>query len=224
MVKIIKNYVLFVFSIFLLGFGIHLVTMGGLGTTAISSLPYVLSLIFPLSFGVFTALFNMLYVVIQIVLLKREFPREQYLQIFVGPLLGASIDVSMYIFNFAVPAAYIAQLGLVIAGSAVIALSIVLQLKANVVNNSAEGIIMAISMKTRKEFGDVKFAFDFGLVLISIIVVLIVLGEVDGIREGTVLTVFIVGPLVKIFRTAFDKLISSVKESVTLYEDEEKTG
>ena len=82
-----KGYGLFLISILIMGLGISLVTIADLGTTAISSLPYVLSFVFPFSFGTFTALMNIMFVFIQILLMKKEFPKEQYLQFFIGPNL-----------------------------------------------------------------------------------------------------------------------------------------
>src|SRR3954453_13206375 len=75
---IVKGYGQLLISLLIMGAGISLVTLANLGTTAISSLPYVLSFVFPLSFGAFTALMNITFVFIQILIMKKEFPKEQY--------------------------------------------------------------------------------------------------------------------------------------------------
>src|SRR5699024_11014701 len=99
--KIIKGYGLFLLSLFIMGMGISLVTLAHLGTTPITSPPYVLSLSLPISFGMLTMLANFVFVLIEIIVLGKDFPKEQYLQLIVGPILGLSIDFwSYFIFIF----------------------------------------------------------------------------------------------------------------------------
>lgn len=138
--NIVKGYGLFFISILIMGLGISLVTNSDLGTTAISSVPYVLSFVFPLSFGAFTALMNITFVFIQILLMKKDFPKEQYLQFFSGPILGLSIDLSMYLTSFLRTSSYLLQFIILLIGCTLLALSIVLQLEANVVNNRVKDL------------------------------------------------------------------------------------
>lgn len=201
---IAKGYGLFFISIMIMGLGISLATIADLGTTAISSLPYVLSFVFPLSFGAFTALLNIIYVFIEILLMKKEFPKEQYLQFFVGPILGVSIDLNMHLFSFLQTSSYIQQIILLLLGCALLALSIVLQLEANVVNNSGEGLVRVLSIKTKKEFGNVKLVFDVGLVVMAVTISFLSSGEIYGIREGTIVSALIIGPMTKLFRKALN--------------------
>src|SRR5699024_12433229 len=84
--KIIKGYVLFLLILFIMGMGISLVTLAHLGTTPITSPPYVLSLSLPISFGMLTMLANFVFVLIEIIVLGKDFPKEQYLQLIVGPI------------------------------------------------------------------------------------------------------------------------------------------
>jgi uncharacterized protein len=183
-----------------MGFGISLVTLARLGTTPITSPPYVLSLSLPISFGVLSMLFNFCFVLIEIILLGKDFPKEQYLQLLVGPILGLAIDFWSYFLAFIMPPYYWGQLSMVIIGCVVIAYSTVLQLKARVVNNPAEGIVKAISIKTSKSFGTVKLYFDVGLVCLAAVTSFMAFGIINGIREGTVISALIIGPLIKIFQ------------------------
>ena len=54
-------------------FGISCTALSGLGTTPISSLPFVLSKIFPLTFGTTTFILNVFFVLIEAVLLRSRF-------------------------------------------------------------------------------------------------------------------------------------------------------
>lgn len=196
----VKDYGLFFLSLLIMGLGISFVTQAHLGTTPITSPPYVLSLSLPISFGLLTMLFNLLFVLIEVILLGKDFPKIQYLQILVGPILGVSIDFWSY-FILSIPQPYyFIQLSMVIIGCAVIAYSIVLQLKAQVINNPAEGMVKAIAIKTSKNFGSVKIYFDVSLVLLAVIISFVAFGSLQGIREGTVISALIVGPLIKMFQ------------------------
>lgn len=201
---IVKGYGLLLISLLIMGTGISLVTLANLGTTAISSLPYVLSFVFPLSFGAFTALMNITFVLIQILLMKKEFPKEQYLQFIVGPILGLSIDLNMYLFSFLQTPTYLMQVIMLLIGCTLLAFSTVLQLEANVVNNAGEGIVKVLALKSKKKFGDVKLIVDVSIVVVAVAISFIGLGEIQGIREGTILSALIVGPMVKYFRQVFD--------------------
>src|SRR3954468_14897188 len=202
--NIVKGYGLLLSSLLIMGAGISLVTLANLGTTAISSLPYVLSFVFPLSFGAFTALMNITFVFIQILITKKEFPKEQYLQFLVGPILGLSIDLSMYLFSFLQTSTYLLQVIMLLSGCILLAFSTVLQLEANVVNNAGEGLVKVLAMKAKKKFGDMKLIVDVSIVVVAVVISFLGLGEIRGIREGTIVSALIVGPMVKFFRQLFD--------------------
>jgi uncharacterized membrane protein YczE len=160
--------------------------------------------VFPLSFGAFTALMNITFVFIQILLMKKDFPKEQYLQFFIGPILGLSIDLSMYLTSFLRTSSYLLQVIILLIGCTLLALSIVLQLEANIVNNSGEGLVKVLAIKMKKEFGDVKLYFDICLVIIAIAISFLGSGENHGIREGTIVSALLVGPITKLFRKVLD--------------------
>lgn len=203
--KIIKGYGLFLLSLFIMGMGISLVTLAHLGTTPITSPPYVLSLSLPISFGMLTMLANFVFVLIEIIVLGKDFPKEQYLQLIVGPILGLSIDFWSYFILYIPQPFYFIQLLMVIIGCAIIAYSTVLQLKANVVNNPAEGVVKAFAFKTSKHFGSIKLYFDISLVVIAVIISFVSLGTIAGVREGTVISALIIGPLIKMFQAQTKK-------------------
>src|SRR5699024_3185950 len=201
--RLIKSYSLFMLSLIVMGLGISLVTLAYLGTTPITSPPFTASFSVPISFGMLTMLMNFIFVLIQIILLGKEFKREQYLQLLVGPVLGAAIDGWSLIISLYLTENYLVKLGMVILGCIIIALSTIIQLKAKVVNNHAEGIVKAIAYKTNKEFGDIKLYFDITLVIIALIISFVTLGEIQGVREGTIISAIIIGPMIRKFQQVF---------------------
>lgn len=69
----LKRYLWFVIGIAINSLGIALITKAALGTSPISSVSYVLSLYFPLTLGQFTFLVNLIFILAQVVILKKDF-------------------------------------------------------------------------------------------------------------------------------------------------------
>lgn len=198
MINKTKNYIQFIFSMFIMGLGIVFITKSNLGTSAISSLPFVFSKVFNLSFGSFTVILNFIYVFIQIIFQKKDFNKEQYLQLFVGPLLGFFIDFWMNTFISLNPNIYVMKMNILFLGCFILGVGVYIQLAANVVNNPMEGVIKLISSKLDSDFFATKITFDVMLVILSIAVSYLALGKIVGVREGTVISAFLVGYVIKL--------------------------
>ena len=69
----LKRYFVFLIGLFINSLGVSLITKADLGTSPISSIPYVLSLNFPFTLGQFTIVFSLLLIVIQLIILRRNF-------------------------------------------------------------------------------------------------------------------------------------------------------
>ena len=194
-----KRYSMFLVGLFFMGLGVALVTKSNLGTSPISSVPYVLSMIFPVTIGQFTFLLSLLFLIIQIIILGKSFPKEQFLQLLVGPFFGLFIDLGMFIFNFVNPNFYVGKIIVLLLGCIVLALGVYLQVDANVIVNPGEGVVKTIANKMGKEFGIIKIIFDFTLVLIALVISLFAFEGVKGLREGTIISAFLTGYIVRIF-------------------------
>ena len=79
--SIYKRYFIFIIGIIIQAAGIAIVVRSLLGNSPISSVPYVLSLVFPYTMGVMTFLINMVFLVAQILILGSRFQKVQLLQI-----------------------------------------------------------------------------------------------------------------------------------------------
>ena len=204
--KLILRYILFLTGLFLMGLGISLTTKSGLGTTPISSLPLVLSRIFPLSFGQLAFLLSLAFVLTELILLGRKFSKEQYLQILVGPFFGLFIDLGMMIFKGLSPSTYPGRLLVLLIGCVVLAMGVYLQVAARVVINPGEGVVKVIADLTGRRFGNIKILFDTGLFLIALVISLAVFGDMESMREGTLIVALATGTITKIYKAIFDRL------------------
>ena len=135
--------------------GIALVVKSLLGTSPISSLPYVLSLISPFTFGQTTFAVNMVFVVFELLMLRRDFPAVFWLQIPVTILFGFCIDFFMNLFTI-VPDAYALKLLLCLLGTVLVALGVAGQGIADVLMLAGEGAVYVFARKFHIDFGKVK--------------------------------------------------------------------
>ena len=194
-----KRYLIFTFGILVQSAGIALVVKSLLGTSPISSLPYVLSLAYPFTLGQTTFVVNMAFLVGQIILLRRRFDSIQLFQIPVTLVFAFFIDVSMALFAGIVPEMYAYKMFLLLLGATLVALGVSLQVIAHVLMLAGEAIVQAISQVFHFEFGWVKTVFDCTLVASAAIFSYIELGTIEGIREGTLISALITGSIARFF-------------------------
>ena len=102
----LKRYIVFLIGLFINSLGVSLITKANLGTSPISSIPYVLSLNFPFTLGQFTIAFSLLLILIQLIILRRNFKTEHLLQIPISILFGYFIDLTMVMLFFVNPQSY----------------------------------------------------------------------------------------------------------------------
>lgn len=199
-VKNIDRYVIYLISLFFISLGASLSIKANLGTSPLICIPYVSSLISNLSVGTTCFFFNLLLIAIQILILRKDFEKRQYLQIIIGTLVSFFMDFTLMLVNFLNPTDYISQMILLLVSCAVMAFGILLEIKTEVVYLPGDGFIVAMSKAFKKEFGKIKPYCDVSFVLIAASLSFIFLGYLAGVREGTVISAIIIGPIVRIFK------------------------
>lgn len=218
-----RRYLLFVASLFINAFGIAFITKALLGTSPITSVTYVLSLFTPFTMGIWTILLNLLFVVLEPFLMTRRELREDLrmylLQIPIAFCFGLFIDFSMFILSWLEPSAYVIQVTVLLIGCIILALGIALEVKANAAMMAGEYFVKTITRRFHGEFGYVKLGFDITLLTIACILSLVFLSDIQGVREGTVVSALLVGPIVHFVSPAyriFDRWINApIKQADT---------
>lgn len=197
--EILKRYLVFIIGIFINSFGISFIIKADLGSSPISSLPYVLSLIFPFTLGAFTFAFNMLLVAGEVAILRKNFKKIQLLQIPITLLFSYFIDLTMSFLGALHPEDYPLKVLTLLGGCVILAFGITLEVYADVIMIPGEAFVNAISVHWKKEFGIVKVCFDTSLMASSLIITLCVFHGLHGVREGTIICALIVGWIVRLF-------------------------
>ena len=193
----IKRIALLCFGLMVMAFGVAFSIKGALGTSPISSVPYVTAKISGLSVGTTTIIMNFIFILIQIAILRRQYEWLQLLQFPAAILFGSMIDAAGLVLQAVTFSNYFQQWLLCIVGIFLVALGISLEVKANLVTTAGEGIVLAICKVTPIKFSNMKIVFDVTLVCISIVLSLVFLGHLDGVREGTVAAAIFVGLITK---------------------------
>lgn len=188
-----KRYVIFIIGLFINSLGVSLITKADLGTSPISSIPYVLSLNFPLSLGQFTVIFSLLLILLQFILLRKDFNPEHLLQIPVSFPFGYFIDLCMSLLSFVNPEFYVAKIFYLLIGCIVLGIGVYTEVLANVVMLPGESFVRAVVYCIKSEFGVSKVAFDVSMTVIAAAISIILSHSLYGVREGTIVAAVLVG-------------------------------
>lgn len=200
----LKRLVLLIFGLFLSALGVALLKKSALGVSPISSAANIVSIAVPeLSLGTWLIIWNCVLIWGQFLILRRDFRPVELLQLPLSVLFGLFTDLSMSILNFAEPGSYIECFALVVLGTVTMALGISLTVIADVIMNSGEALVKAVSDKTGKAFGSVKIAFDACCVALAVALSFILCGEILEVREGTLVAALLTGVFVNLFGRLF---------------------
>ena len=191
--ELLKRYILLTASLLINSFGVSFITKASLGTSPISSIPYTLSLGFRPSFGMFTLYMSIVLIAIQIILLRKNFPKQYVLQIPVSFLFSWFIDVSMAFLSFLSPDSYLMKLILLILGCVILGFGVYLEMVADVVLLPGEAFVKSISDTFHKDFGKTKVVSDTSMSVVAAIIGLAVFHKLVGVREGTIIAALLVG-------------------------------
>lgn len=192
----LRRFAAFMAGVLVCSVGIALITRAGLGTSPISSIPFVLSLITPVSMGMFTFSLNMLFLLCE-GLLTGRFTMAQALQVPVTVLFSLCVDGALALIPSQYGGPWAASAVYLAAGCIVMSLGIYLEVLADVIMLPGEAFVRALSRRTGRGFGNIKVCFDSLLTIIAALTALCAFGRLNGVGGGTVFSALAVGQLVK---------------------------
>ena len=196
-VYIAKRYLLLLAGLSIMAFGVAFSIKASLGTSPISSVPYVVSLFAPLTVGTATIVMHCVFILLQILILRRNYHPIQLMQLPVAVFFGYLTDFGVWAVRGIHCSTYWQQWILCIVGILLVAVGVSFEVTANVVTLAGEGVVLAICRVCPVKFGYMKVGFDVTLVVISCILSLVFLGGLHGVREGTIAAAIFVGLIAK---------------------------
>ncbi len=187
--------------------GVAVCVRSMLGSSVISTLPYVFETAGKLKLGVpeltigqYTYIMNAILVVGQILVLRRKFELVQLFQLLVGFVFGSLIDINMIITQWLIPASLAEKIVSQVIGCTVLGIGIALEVRCGSVTMPGEGFPVAVSAVTGIDFPKVKIVVDTLLVVLAVAFCYVFFGAwqwyIVGI--GTLFAMVYVGMVVRI--------------------------
>ena len=198
--ELIKRYIFLLVGLFVNGLGVSFITKAGLGTSPITSIPYTLSLGFTPTVGMFTLVFNIFLVILQVILLRRNFQLQNLLQLPIIALFSFFIDLTMSLLGFIQPETYAMKVVSLVIGCLILGFGVFMEMVANVAMLPGEATVRAVSDVFSTDFGKTKIAFDSSMTVIAAIMSFIMFKHLDGVREGTIVAAILVGFIARLFK------------------------
>lgn len=194
--KIFNRVIVYVIGLFFIATGVSVSVNANLGISPVNSLPYVVSKILnaPMSSCVIVIFCS--YILLQILILRGEFNWINLTQIVFSTIFGYFVDfTNLLIGDWRIPT-YAGSLVMLLISMVLIATGITLYVQANLVPMPMEGLALAIARKTGAAFPKMKILLDCTVVALSTVLCLLILGRLDGIREGTVISAIVIGRII----------------------------
>lgn len=195
----IRRVIIYILGLLFLAFGVAFSVNSKLGVSPVNSLPYVVSLITQMDMGNCVIVIFGSYILVQILLLRRNFQWINLTQMVFSTLFGYFVDFAKWVVgDFALPT-YFGQLAMLAISTILVAAGVCLYMDVKLVNMPMEGMTHAIreALLPGLGFHDVKVIMDCVVVGIGVVLSFVFLGSLAGIREGTVICALLVGKLMK---------------------------
>lgn len=194
----LKRVISYIFGLYLITLGVAFSIKSGMGAAPVSSIPYAINLIWSVEIGVATFLFHALLVAIEWMLLRKDFHRKHFLQVFVGVIFGAFTSFSVSLMGFIPPADNLLIAFVMVALSILlIALGLFFYVPTNLIPLSVEGVTQAIAIVTDRPFSRIKVYLDITIVTTALILSYGFLGQLGSVGIGTILEALFIGTTVK---------------------------
>lgn len=189
----------YVLGIFCIALGSNVAVNSQLGTSPVNSLPFSIAEVSGADRGICVTAVFLVYILLQALILRRDFKPKNLLQIVFSTLFGYFVSFTgQFVAGFSIPT-YFGKLAMIGISILLIALGLVFYLTADIVPLPMEGLALAVSSKlTSFQFHNVKVMLDCASVALAV-TVLLVGGAITRqpiqwtVREGTALSAVLVG-------------------------------
>lgn len=199
---ILVRYGISTLGLVVVALGVGLSIKSNLGIAPLSCIPTVLSLKFAhISVGTFTWIFNLLFIVLQAFILKKDFKWTHVMQVLPILIFGYLVDGAIWLFDAlnAPATTYWVQIVLSLVAVFLTAVGIRLEVVGEGWILPADSTLNVITTRTYAKFSVVKVIMDVTLVAITVLLSLVFFGILTGnghtmvVREGTIIQAVLTG-------------------------------
>lgn len=193
-------------SLFIMTFGVALCVRSDLGSSVISTIPFVMALAGEsghapaLTIGEYTYIMNFVLVGLQILVLRGRFKAVQLFQLVIGFLFGFLLDINMALTSGIACDTFVYKIMVQLAGCVVLAIGISFEIRCGSVTMPGEGFPVAVTRVCSMPFAKVKIITDISLVAMAVALSYCFFGRWlwQVVGPGTLLAMILVGALVKV--------------------------
>ena len=118
---------------------------------------------------------------------------------------GSLTDFSCWLIRGITVTGYPMQFVFMLLGCIILGVGLWIQFKGGVAMLPAEAMNRVISKKTGKKYENVKIVFDVLYVSVAAVISLVFLGELQGVREGSLVAALGVGSVIRLLNRCFDR-------------------
>lgn len=192
--QMVKRVLIYLVGVLILGFGLVLNSKTGLGLSPILSVPYSISEITSLSFGTWTTIVYVVFVLAEMIM-RGHFELKTVLQLPFSYFFGLLIDFYNAVIQIENPNLVLA-IALLLVAIVMTALGVTVMVRCDLIVNPADGFVATTSKVTKIPFGNVKLFTDLTSLVITLGISFMVIGHLTGIGIGTIVAALCTGPCI----------------------------
>lgn len=201
----LRKFIILIVALLLAAFGISLQIQAAIGLAPFDAFNQSLAYATGLRIGDVVSIAQVLFVGLQVIILKKDVTWKLFLQVFVGALLGQAINLVLgTVLSGLVVEGYFMRVVLLVIGSFWAPFFIGMIMVLDLVTMPIESFAMVVSQKTGKLFGQVRQYVDIVFLVLAVVITL-VSNEPFTIREGTIVSALTFGPLLNIYMPIIEK-------------------
>jgi len=217
--NILARYSISTLGLLIVALGVGMSIKSNLGISPPSCPPTIFNLAWPaLSVGTFTWILHLSFILLQLVLLRKDFKLSYLMQIPAAFVFGYLCDAFIWLFNaIASPSTdYAVQMLLCLASVPITAVGIKLEVLGEGWILAGDMTTAVLSRVTKAPFSTVKVVFDITLVVLTALFAWFTFGNLTGngftvvIREGTLILAFLTGVCMRFTDPLLDKLFAPI--------------
>ncbi|WP_342573919.1 DUF6198 family protein [Solibacillus sp. FSL K6-1781] len=211
-ITITKRISIYIIGLFLLSLGATFSILAGIGVSPVTSLPYALALITPLSVGITTVLANFIFIILQAIILKEIRWKNFFIQLIISFLFGFFMDFTIWLTKGLPEATSIVLIIVYLAISLIlVALALLLYFTANLPTMPYDSLTHVIANTWKMPFSKAKITSDMLNVVLSLVICLLFIQSFGAIGIGTFIAAYGIGKMVGVL---LHKLQPSLKQWV----------
>ena len=194
----LKRLLVYFLGLFIMALGVVFSVKSALGVSPVTSLANVTHQISGIGLGACTTGTYCFYILVELLILRRDFRPAMLLQILASLFFGLLVSAATGLLDFIpAPGSYPLRLAFLAVSIPLIALGVMLYLAPAILPTPGEGLSLALSRKLGKPVSTCKLITDCCMVGLSAAASLIFFHTLVGVREGTVIAALTVGFLMK---------------------------